>query len=111
MVREKAYHFSIRVVKMAQYLQKEHKEFMLSNQIKKSGTSICANLVEAKYGQSRADFLSKNSIALKEASETAYWLRLLHDTGYLSDKMFKSMYQDCHELIRILSSIVISTKQ
>ena len=110
MIREKSYRFSVRIVRMVQYLQKERKEFVLSKQVKKSGTSICANAVEAKYAQSRADFLSKNSIALKEAVETEYWLRLLHDTGYLSDKMFDSIHPDCCELIRILTSIVNSTK-
>lgn len=111
MIREKAYQFSVRIVKMEQYLQRERNEYVLSKQIKKSGTSICANVMEAKYGQSRADFLSKNSIALKEAVETEYWLRLLHDTGYLTDKMFDSIYPECCELIRILTSIVNSTKR
>ena len=111
MIRKKAFRFSVRIVNMEQYLQRERKEFVISKQIKKSGTSICANVVEAKYGQSRADFLSKNSIALKEAVETEYWLRLLHETGYLTDRMFDSIYPECCELIRILTSIVNSTKK
>ncbi len=111
MIREKSFHFSVRIVKLAQYLQREKREFILSRQIEKSGTSICANVTEAKYGQSRADFLTKNTIALKEAGETAYWLRLLHETGYLTDRMFDSINRDCLELIRILSSIVASTKE
>lgn len=110
MIREKAFRFSVRIVKLSQYLEQEHKEYVLSKQIKRSGTSICANVSEAKRGQSRADFLSKNAIALKEAAETEYWLRLLHETGYLTDKMFESMYADCTELTRILSSIVLTTK-
>lgn len=110
MIREKAFRFSVRIVKLSQYLELERKEYVLSKQIKRSGTSICANVSEAKYGQSRADFLSKNIIALKEATETEYWLRLLHETGYLNDKMFDSIYADCTELIRILSSIVLTTK-
>ena len=110
MIRQKAFHFSVRIVRMVQYLEREHKEYVLSKQVKKSGTSICANVTEAKCGQSRADFLSKNAIALKEASETEYWLRLLHETGYLNDKMFESIHADCIELINILSSIVLTTK-
>ena len=111
MIREKSFRFSVRIVKLAQYLREEKKEFILSKQVEKSGTSICANVTEAKYGQSRADFLTKNTIALKEAGETEYWLRLLHETGYLTDKMYGSIHQDCCELIRILSSIVASTKE
>ncbi len=110
MIREKAFRFSVRIVKLSQYLEQEHREYVLSKQIKKSGTSICANVTEAKCGQSRADFLSKNTIALKEAAETEYWFRLLHETGYLTDKMFESIDSDCTELIRILSSIVLTTK-
>ena len=110
MIREKAYRFSVRVVKMTQYLQREQKEYLISKQVLKSGTSICANAMEAKYGQSRADFLSKNSIALKEAVETEYWLRLLHEAGYLTDRMFNSIHPECCELIRILTSIVNTTK-
>lgn len=110
MIQDKSFRFSVRIVRMVQYLETEHKEHVLSKQVKKSGTSICANVMEAKYGQSRADFLAKNAIALKEASETEYWLRLLHDTGYLTDRMFASIHADCVELIHILSSIVLSTK-
>ena len=95
---------------MVQYLETEHKEYVLTKQVKRSGTSNCANVTEAKYGQSRADFLAKNTIALKEASETDYWLRLLHDTGYLTDRMYNSIHADCVELIHILSSIVLTTK-
>ncbi len=110
MIRDKSFRFSVRIVRMVQYLEREHKEYILSKQVKKSGTSICANVTEARCGQSRADFLSKNTIALKEAVETEYWLRLLHETGYLTDKMFESIHSDCMELINILSSIVITTK-
>ena len=111
MIREKSYRFSVRIVRMAKYLQNTCKEWTISKQVLKSGTSICANAMEAKYGQSRADFLSKNSIALKEAVETEYWLQLLHDTGYLTDRMYDSIHSDCCELIRMLTSIVNSTKK
>ena len=110
MIRDKSFRFSVRIVRMVKYLETEHKEYVLSKQVKRSGTSICANVMEAKYGQSRADFLNKNTIALKEASETDYWLRLLHDTGYLTDRMYDSIHADCVELIHILSSIVLTTK-
>ena len=110
MIREKSFRFSVRIVRMVPYLETEHKEYVLTKQVKRSGTSICANVTEAKYGQSRADFLAKNTIALKEASETDYWLRLLHDTGYLTDRMYDSIHADCVELIHILSSIVLTTK-
>lgn len=110
MIRQKAFRFSVRIVKLKEYLQREHREYVLSKQIERSGTNICANVAEAKYAQSRADFLSKNVIALKEANETEYWLRLLHETGYLTDRMFDSIYPECVELIKILTSIVNSTK-
>ena len=78
----------------------------MSKQILRSGTSIGANVSEAEYGYSKKEFRAKFKIALKEASETRYWLDLLHETDYLSDKMFQSIYDDCEELIKILTSIV-----
>lgn len=111
MIRQKAFRFSVRIVRLKEYLQRERREFVMSNQIVKSGTSICANLTEARFAQSRADFLSKNAIALKEANETEYWLRLLHETGYMTDRMFDSIYPECIELIKILTSIINSTKK
>ncbi len=111
MIREKAFCFSVRIVRLSRYLEREHREYVLSKQVKNSGTSICANVSEAKYAQSRADFLSKNTIALKEANETGYWLRLLYETGYLTDRMFDSIYPECVELIKILTSIINSTKR
>ena len=110
MIADLSFHFSIRIVRFYQYLKSEHKEYVLSKQILRSGTSIGANVVEAKEGQSRADFLSKYSIALKEAVETEYWLKLLHSTGYLSDKGYSSLQRDCSEIIRILTAIVKTTK-
>ena len=89
---------------MVQHLSEEKKEFVLSKQILRSGTSIGANLAEAECAFSRKDFIAKMYIALKECSETRYWLELLHETGYLSDAEFNSMYDDCQELMRILST-------
>ena len=96
--------FAIRIVKMYQYLCDEKREFVMSKQILKSGTSIGANLSEAECASSKKDFLSKQYIALKEASETRFWLELLHETSYLKDDESSSIYQDCLELIRLLSA-------
>ncbi len=111
MIEAKSFTFSVRIVRLCRILRERRREHILSNQLERSGCSIGANVVEAKQGQSRADFLSKNSIALKEAVETAYWLRLLHETGYLSDREFNSIYKDCDEIRRILASIVKTTKE
>jgi four helix bundle protein len=111
MIEVKSFSFSVRIVKLCRVLREQRREFILSNQLERSGCSIGANVTEAKQGQSRADFLSKNSIALKETVETAYWLRLLHATGYLSDREFRSIYKDCEEIKRILASIVKTTKE
>ena len=97
-------------MKLARYLQEEKKEYILSKQLIRSGTSIGANIVEAQQAQSRADFISKLSIALKEASETNYWLRLLNATEYLSESEFSSIIADCKEIERILTSIIKTTR-
>ncbi len=98
--------FAIRIIKLYQYLCNEKKEYILSKQVMRSGTSIGANAKEASQGQSKADFYAKLHIALKEASETEYWLELLHESGYLEDAAFESIYTDCQELIKILVSIL-----
>lgn len=101
----KSKNFSIRIVKLYKFLTKEKTEFILSKQLLRSGTSIGANLAEAIYGISRKDFISKTYIALKECSETKYWLELLFETEYISESQFKSMEEDCIELIKLLTSI------
>ncbi|MBR3077529.1 MAG: four helix bundle protein [Oscillospiraceae bacterium] len=111
MIAAKSFSFSVRIVKLCRILRDQRHMYVIANQLERSGTSICANVTEAKQGQSRADFLSKNSIALKETMETDYWLRLLHETGYLSDREFKSIYRDCDEIRRILASIVKTTRE
>ena len=111
MIGEKSFQFAIRIVKLCRFLQQEKKEYILSRQLLRAGTSIGANVSEAKQGQSRADFLSKNAIALKEAEETDYWLRLLFATDYLTTAEYNSMINDCRELERILTSIVKTTKE
>ena len=107
---DKSKSFALRIIKTYQYLVGEKKEFVLSKQILRSGTSIGANVKEAIRGQSKADFYAKMNIALKEASETEYWLELLHESGYLSKEAFESIYADCQEVLRILMSITKTQK-
>lgn len=103
---DKSKNFAIRIVKLYKYLNEEKKEYVLSKQLLRSGTSIGANVKEAVRGQSKADFTVKMSIALKEASESEYWLEILHETEYLTEQQFDSIYADCKDLIKILMSIV-----
>ena len=110
-VQEKSFAFAIRIVKLCKLLQTQRKEHTLSNQLLRSGTSIGANITEAQNAQSRADFCSKLNIALKEASETKYWLRLLEATDYLTKVEFDSIYPECVELEKILVSSIKAIKQ
>lgn len=107
---DKSKNFAIRIVKLYKYLNEEKKEYVLSKQLLRSGTSIGANVKEAVRGQSKADFTAKMSIALKEASESEYWLEILHETEYLTKQQFDSIYADCKDLIKILMSIVKSAR-
>ena len=109
-VQTKSYAFAVRIVRLYQYLTHEKKEFVLSKQVLRCGTSIGANVEEAIGGQSRADFLSKLSIAYKEARETTYWLRLLKDTEYITTAQFDSVQADAEELCRIIAAIQKTTK-
>ena len=102
--------FSVDIINLVRQL-KENREAIISNQIGRSGTSIGANIHEAQYAQGKKDFISKLEIALKETSETKYWLRLMKATEYLSKSEFDSVYSDCIELEKILTSIVKSTKK
>ena len=103
---DKSMDFSIRIVKLYKFLTEHKREYVLSKQILRSGTSIGANVKEGVRGQSKADFISKMAIALKEASETEYWLELLYKTDYLNENQYNSINSDCEELIKILMSIV-----
>ena len=109
-LKTKSFLFAVRIVKLAQYLQKEKGEFILSKQILRSGTSVGALVREAEYAQSKADFIHKLSIALKEANETDYWLSLLFETKYIEELLFKSLKSDCSEIIYILISSVKTVK-
>ena len=110
-IQIKSFQFAVRIVNLCRYLQTEEKEYILSKQLLRSGTSIGANVAESQQSQSRPDFISKLNIALKEASETDYWLRLMHETKYLSQKQFESMITDCSELERLLTSIIKTAKE
>ena len=105
-VVQKSKAFAIRIIRLYQHLTTEKKEHILSKQILRSGTSIGANVKEGLRGQSRADFRAKMAIALKEASETEYWLELLFESGYIDEKSFSSIISDNRELIKILTRIV-----
>lgn len=107
---DKSYKFAIRIVKLYQYLSDNKKEYTLSKQILKSGTSIGANIEEAIGSISRKEFIAKMQISYKEAKETRYWIRLLNDTNYLNNQLFKSLLEDCDELLKIIVSILKSTK-
>lgn len=102
---DKSKAFALRIIKLYKHLQIEHKEYVLSKQILKSGTSIGANVKEAIIGQSKPDFYAKMNIALKECSETEYWLELLFESHYIDKKAFNSIYNDCQELLKILVAI------
>lgn len=111
MIYRKSLDFAVRIVRLFQYLCDEKKEYVMSKQLLRSGTSIGANLCEAKYAQSTADFISKNSIALKETSETEYWLELLYKTDYLTRKEYDAINADCSELAKLLTAIVKNNKR
>ncbi|KGG79978.1 hypothetical protein Y919_08825 [Caloranaerobacter azorensis H53214] len=109
-VKEKSYKFALRIIKMYRYMTKEKKEYILSNQLLRSGTSIGANVEEACSGYTKREFIAKLSIAQKEAFETRYWLRLLRDSELVEDRYINSMLDDCEELIRIITKIIVTAK-
>lgn len=110
-VKFKSYAFALRTIKAYKFLSSEQREFVLSKQMLRSGTAIGALIREAEHAESKADFIHKLSIALKEANETEYWLMLLHDTDYIDDKSFSSIIIDCQELIEMLISIIKTSKE
>ena len=109
-VREKAMLFAIRIVNLYKFLC-EKNEFVMSKQILRSGTSIGANIAESSRAESDNDFIHKLSISRKEGQETLYWLELLQRTDYISSEQFNSMQADCEELLKLLTSIILSTKK
>ena len=110
MVEPKSFDFSVRIVNLYRFLTEEKKEYVLSKQVLRSGTSIGANVSEGERGQSKADFYSKMSIALKESNETHYWLRLLNATDYINETQFLSLEKDLKEIIAMLTSICKTTQ-
>ena len=102
---EKSLDFAVRIVNLYKYLVNEHKEYVMSKQLLRCGTSIGANIAEAQRGQSKADFYAKMSIALKEASETRYWITLLYRTDYLDQAQYNSIIEDISQLLGLLTSI------
>ncbi len=109
-VKEKSYAFAVRIVRLYKFLCEEKKEYTLSKQLLRCGTSIGAMIRESEHAESNADFVHKLSISLKEANETEYWLNLLKDTGYINKEMFNSISKDQEEIIKLLTSIIKTCK-
>ena len=108
---QKAFKFSAKIIKLQQYLSKEKKESIISKQIIRSATSIGANINEANYGSSKADFTAKMHIALKECAETEYWVRLLKKSEYITDEKFNALINDCLEIKKMLVSTLNTAKK
>jgi four helix bundle protein len=109
-IRSKSYDFALRIIRLYRYLTQEKREFILSKQLLRSGTSIGANIEEAIGGQSRKDFYAKFSLSYKEARESKYWIKLLRDSGYLEHEFAESILADCEEICKIIGKIQITTK-
>lgn len=109
-VLDKSFRFAVRVIRLYQHLKDTKKEFILSKQMLRSGTSIGANVREGNNAESKADFIHKMGIAQKEADETMYWLELLKETDYLTTNEFDSIHQDANELLKLIRSIIITSK-
>ena len=109
-IRDRSFDFALRIIKLYSFLTDSKKEYVLSKQILKSGTSIGANIREARNAQSNSDFISKYSIALKEADETQYWIELLYPSEFIDDNAYKSLNGDVNELISLLISSIKTAK-
>jgi four helix bundle protein len=108
---QQSFSFALRIIKLCKYLQSEHKEYILSKQILRSGTAIGALIAEAKYAQSKADFLNKLMIALKETNETKYWFNLLYHSEYLTSSMYQSLLPEVESLLKLLIASTKTTKK
>lgn len=104
-IQEKSFCFALRIVKLYKYLKENKKEYILSKQLLRSGTSIGANVEEAIGGQSKKDFVSKISVAYKESRETLFWIKLLKESNYLNQKQSDSLINDCEEIVKIITKI------
>ena len=109
-IEKKSFQFAVRIVKLCKHIQDTKKEYTLTKQLLRSGTSVGANVAESQQAQSRPDFIAKLSIALKEAVESNYWLRLMYATEYLAEKEYSSVIADCKELEKLLTAIIHSAK-
>ncbi len=109
-VRDKSFDFALRIIKLYKYLTEQKREYVLSKQVLRSGTAVGALIREAEQGESRADFIHKLAIALKEAKETEYWLALLFHSDYVEEKSYRSINTDAEELIKLLTSIIKTSK-
>ena len=109
-LKSKSYRFALRIINLYKHVTSEHKEYVLSKQVLRSGTSIGANIIEANHAQSKPDFIHKLSISLKESHETQYWLELLRDNGYLPAEHSRSILADCGELQKMLTSSIKTAK-
>jgi len=107
----KSFGFALRIVKLGQYLQVEHREYILSKQLIRSGTAVGALIREAQYAESKADFLHKLSISLKEINETRYWLDLIFESSYITDTMYQSIEPQSKELLKLLIASTKKVKQ
>lgn len=110
-LKDKSFQFALRIVSLYKLFTEEKKEYVLSKQLLRSGTSIGANIREAQNAQSKADFIHKLSISQKECDETMYWIELLFQSGYLTEKEFNSIHPEAQELLKMLRSAIITTKQ
>lgn len=110
LLKERSYAFALRIIKVSRYVSTEQKDYVLSKQLLRSGTSIGANIEEAFQGQSRADFISKLSIANKEAFETNYWLRLMRDSSMLTAAQVDELLNECSEIQRMLTAAIKTSK-
>ena len=110
-IKEKSFEFAVDIIKVYKYLVNEKKEFVLSKQLLRAGTSIGANVREAVNAESKNDFIHKLSIAQKEADESLYWLELLKESHYLNPSVFESLYKSAEELLKIIKSIILTTKE
>lgn len=110
-LKDKSFQFALKIVKLYTFLSEQKREYIMSKQLLRSGTSIGANIREAQNAQSKADFIHKLSISQKECDETLYWLELLHQSEYLTEKEFGSIHSDATELLKMLRSSILTTKQ
>ncbi len=110
-LKEKSFDFAVRIIKLYQFLVKEHNEFILSKQVLRSGTSVGASIRESINAASKKDFIHKLTISLKEADETVYWLELLYRTNFLEENLYLSLTNDCNEIIKLLTASLKTAKQ